>query len=66
MVPGLVKVADDTVPSWPPARSAWCSSGPRGARFDYYGDPDKTAGAFRGDYFTLGDMGTWMPRATCS
>ena len=29
----------------------------RHGRFDYYGDPDKTAGAFRGDYFTLGDMG---------
>ena len=26
-------------------------------RFDYYGDADKTAGAYRGDYFTLGDMG---------
>jgi long-chain acyl-CoA synthetase len=26
-------------------------------KFDYYGDADKTAGAFRGDYFTLGDMG---------
>ena len=27
------------------------------AKFDYYGDAEKTAGAFRGDYFTLGDMG---------
>ena len=26
-------------------------------KFDYYGDDEKTAGAFRGDYFTLGDMG---------
>jgi long-chain acyl-CoA synthetase len=26
-------------------------------KFDYYGDAEKTAGAFRGDYFTLGDMG---------
>jgi long-chain acyl-CoA synthetase len=27
------------------------------AKFDYYGDEDKTANAFRGEYFTLGDMG---------
>ena len=25
--------------------------------FQYYKDPDKTASAFRGDYFTLGDVG---------
>jgi len=30
---------------------------PRTGRFEYYGDPDKTAGSYRGDYFTLGDMG---------
>jgi long-chain acyl-CoA synthetase len=27
------------------------------SRFDYYGDEEKTTGAFRGEYFTLGDMG---------
>jgi len=27
------------------------------SRFDYYGDEGKTAEAFRGEYFTLGDMG---------
>ncbi len=26
-------------------------------RFQYYKAPDKTAGAYRGDYFTMGDMG---------
>lgn len=26
-------------------------------RFEYYKDPDKTAGSYRGEYFTLGDMG---------
>jgi long-chain acyl-CoA synthetase len=26
-------------------------------RFVYHGDPDKTAGAYRGEYFTLGDVG---------
>ena len=27
------------------------------ARFQYFGDDDKTNGAYRGDYFTLGDVG---------
>ncbi|MGK2949805.1 MAG: AMP-binding protein [Acidimicrobiales bacterium] len=26
-------------------------------RFEYFGDDDKTAGAYRGDHFTLGDVG---------
>jgi long-chain acyl-CoA synthetase len=26
-------------------------------RFEYYKDPDKTSSAYRGDYFTLGDVG---------
>ncbi|HET9691350.1 MAG TPA: AMP-binding protein, partial [Acidimicrobiales bacterium] len=30
---------------------------PQGARFDYYGDTAKTESVFRGDYFTLGDVG---------
>src|SRR6185312_7342174 len=30
---------------------------PQTGRFEYYGDPDKTAGAYLEDYFTLGDMG---------
>jgi len=32
---------------------------PEVGRFEYYGDPDKTTGAYleSGDYFTLGDMG---------
>lgn len=28
-----------------------------GDRFEYYGDPEKTSNSYRGDYFTLGDMG---------
>jgi long-chain acyl-CoA synthetase len=28
-----------------------------GTRFDYFNDAEKTAGAFRGEYFTLGDVG---------
>jgi long-chain acyl-CoA synthetase len=30
---------------------------PDTGRFEYYKDADKTAGSYRGDYFTLGDMG---------
>jgi long-chain acyl-CoA synthetase len=30
---------------------------PPGARFEYAGDPDKTARAWREDFFTVGDMG---------
>ena len=42
----------------PPARSApsTCRA-PAVGRFDYFGDPDKTAGSYRGDYFTMGDVG---------
>ena len=34
----------------------WIRSKPED-RFVYHGDPDKTAGAYRGEYFTLGDVG---------
>jgi long-chain acyl-CoA synthetase len=30
---------------------------PKVGRFDYYGDAAKTAGSYRGDYFTMGDVG---------
>jgi long-chain acyl-CoA synthetase len=30
---------------------------PSSGRFDYFKDPDKTAGSYRGDHFTLGDVG---------
>ena len=30
---------------------------PDQGRFEYYKDPDKTASAYKGNYFTLGDMG---------
>jgi long-chain acyl-CoA synthetase len=30
---------------------------PQVGRFDYFGDPDKTASSYRGDYFTMGDVG---------
>src|SRR5689334_19167742 len=34
----------------------WCTV-PRHARFEYYGDPEKTATAWRGSAFTVGDLG---------
>jgi len=34
----------------------WCAV-PEHARFGYYGDPEKTAAAWRGDRFTVGDVG---------
>jgi long-chain acyl-CoA synthetase len=34
----------------------WCAV-PAHARFTYYGDPEKTAAAWRGDRFTVGDIG---------
>jgi long-chain acyl-CoA synthetase len=34
----------------------WCAV-PEHARFTYYGDPEKTAAAWRGDSFTVGDVG---------
>ena len=51
---------------WPTRTATSCRAGeiglvflqaPAATRFDYYGDAEKTADAFRGDYFTLGDMG---------
>jgi long-chain acyl-CoA synthetase len=58
MVPGLVKVADERGEELPVGEVGLVFlRAPAATRFDYYGDPDKTAGAFRGEYFTLGDMG---------
>ena len=34
----------------------WCAV-PEHARFSYFGDPEKTAAAWRGDSFTVGDVG---------
>ena len=34
----------------------WCAV-PDHARFSYFGDPEKTAAAWRGDRFTVGDVG---------
>ncbi len=39
-----------------PDGTIWCSV-PRHARFSYWEDPEKTAAAWRGDAFTVGDLG---------
>jgi long-chain acyl-CoA synthetase len=58
MVPGLVKVADEKGDDLPPGETGLVFLQAQAAtRFDYYGDAEKTEGAFRGDYFTLGDVG---------
>ncbi len=58
MAPGLVKIADEEGNELPAGENGLVFlQAPATTRFEYYGDPEKTAGAFRGDYFTLGDMG---------
>ena len=58
MAPGLVKVANEDGTELPAGEVGLVFlQAPAATRFDYYGDAEKTAGAFRGDYFTLGDMG---------
>ncbi len=58
MVPGLVKVADDEGHELPPGEVGLVFLKALAAtKFDYFHDAEKTAGAYRGDYFTLGDMG---------
>ena len=58
MAPGLVKVADEAGNDLPPGEVGLVFlQAPAATKFDYYGDTEKTTGAFRGDYFTLGDMG---------
>lgn len=39
-----------------PDGTIWCRV-PEHARFSYWGDPEKTAAAWRGDAFTVGDLG---------
>lgn len=53
-----VIVGDDDANPLPTgtAGSVWIKTN-QADRFVYHGDPEKTAGAFRGDYFTLGDVG---------
>ncbi len=56
MVRGLVKVADDAGSEVPVGEIGlvWLRAV---AKFEYHRDKKKTAESFRGEYFTLGDMG---------
>ena len=53
-----VIVGDAEANPLPPntAGSVWIKTS-RADRFEYHGDREKTDGAYRGDYFTLGDVG---------
>jgi long-chain acyl-CoA synthetase len=58
LLPGLVKVADEDGHELAPGEIGLVFLRSQAAtRFDYYGDDAKTSGAYRGDYFTLGDLG---------
>ena len=55
---GKVIVGDDDARALPANEVGlvWLHA-PGEERFEYLGDPGKTASSFRGDYFTLGDVG---------
>jgi long-chain acyl-CoA synthetase len=58
LVEGHIKIGDDTGAALPPGEVGLVYlRSPSIGGFEYYGDRDKTSGAYRGDYFTLGDMG---------
>jgi long-chain acyl-CoA synthetase len=53
-----IRIGDEDATPLPPHEVGlvWLRTSRR-SPFSYYNDPDKTDGAHRGDYFTLGDMG---------
>jgi len=57
-VPGSIRVLDEHGDDVPPGvvGTVYLKSLP-GARFEYHHDPVKTESAYRGDFFTLGDVG---------
>jgi long-chain acyl-CoA synthetase len=56
--PGQMFVGDETAAPLPADEIGliWLRPAP-GARFEYYKDPEKTSSSYRGEYFTLGDVG---------
>jgi long-chain acyl-CoA synthetase len=53
-----IKILDDNGAELPPdAVGAVYLKSPAATRFSYHKDAEKTQGAFRGDYFTVGDVG---------
>ena len=56
--PDTIRVLDDAgVDCAPGAVGRVYLKAPSATRFNYYKDPDKTAASYRGDHFTLGDVG---------
>lgn len=53
-----VRILDEDGADLPPGGvgTIYLKAPPEG-RFEYFKDPDKTAGSYRGDYYTLGDVG---------
>src|SRR5207237_5846297 len=57
-VEGQVVIGDDTGAELPRGEIGLVYiRAPQGARFEYFKDENKTADTFRGEYFTLGDVG---------
>jgi len=56
--PGQMIVGDESCNPLPPDELGliWLRAAP-GGRFEYYKDPGQTQSSYRGDYFTLGDVG---------
>ncbi|MDA8293781.1 MAG: AMP-binding protein [Actinomycetota bacterium] len=58
LVEGMVVVGDEEGRPLPAGETGLVYlRPPPGAAFEYYKDPDKTAGTYVGEYFTLGDVG---------
>jgi long-chain acyl-CoA synthetase len=58
IVEGQVKVGDESGAALPAGQIGLVYlRSPAAGRFEYYGDRTKTEGAYRDEYFTLGDMG---------
>ncbi len=56
--PQLLHIGDEAGDQVPTGEEGlvWIKASDTG-RFEYFGDADKTGGAYRGDHFTLGDVG---------
>jgi long-chain acyl-CoA synthetase len=54
-----IRILDDAGQDVLPGRAGriYCPAPPPAERFEYFGDAEKTANAYQGDHFTLGDIG---------
>jgi long-chain acyl-CoA synthetase len=53
-----IRILDDAGHDCPPGEPGTVYlKAPHDSRFDYFKDPDKTAGSYLGDHYTLGDVG---------